>query len=78
MTGPCLIKAMKLSQNEMIKRHLLTGRTITPLEALRLYGCFRLGARIFDLNNQGMKIVNLRKSGQYAVYKLQRETLFEL
>lgn len=44
------------SQHESIRRHLESGRKITPLEALRLYGCFRLGARIFNLKKEGMEI----------------------
>lgn len=34
----------------------LREKPITPLEALNLYGCFRLGARIFDLRAQGYNI----------------------
>ena len=33
------------------------GRKITPLQALKMYGCFRLGARIYNLKEQGMKII---------------------
>lgn len=44
------------SQNELILKYLQTGRSITPLEALRLFGSFRLGARIFDLKSQGHDI----------------------
>jgi hypothetical protein len=28
---------------------MLAGKTITPIDALKKYGCFRLSARIFDL-----------------------------
>ena len=44
------------SQEKKIAEHLLSGKTITPIEALNLYGCFRLGARIHDLRNGGMSI----------------------
>jgi len=37
------------SQSKLIKDYLLKGRKITPLEALRHFQCFRLGARIYDL-----------------------------
>ena len=37
------------SQNANIKKHLEQGKSITAFEALSLYGCFRLGARIYDL-----------------------------
>ena len=37
------------SQDSNIKKHLEQGKSITAFEALKLYGCFRLGARIHDL-----------------------------
>ena len=40
---------MKKSQNEAIREYLEAGHSITPLEALNKFGCFRLGARIADL-----------------------------
>ena len=36
--------------------HLKSGKSITPLEALSEYGCFRLGARIYDLKKDGHPI----------------------
>ncbi len=44
------------SQHALIKAHLLRGEHITPMDALRLYGCFRLGGRIYDLRREGLKI----------------------
>ena len=44
------------TQKEAILRHLQSGKTITPLEALNLYGCYRLGARIWDLRDEGYVI----------------------
>lgn len=43
------------AQNKAVLKHLNKG-PITPLQALRLYGCFRLGARIYDLRAAGHKI----------------------
>jgi hypothetical protein len=37
------------SQNALIKGWLLNGYSITQLEALNQFGCFRLAARIADL-----------------------------
>ena len=49
---------MKKSQNEMILKYLQTHRTgITPLQALNKFGCFRLSGRIFELREQGYKIM---------------------
>jgi hypothetical protein len=44
------------SQNKAIAKHLNEGNTITPLEALNLFGCFRLSARIYDLRKLGLAI----------------------
>jgi len=44
---------MKISsQKKEIFAHLKSGKTLTPLEALRLFGCLRLGARIFELRDK--------------------------
>lgn len=40
------------SQKERVKTHLLTIGPLTPLEALRLYGSFRLGAIIHVLREK--------------------------
>ena len=47
---------MTESQNIKIVKHLLSGKSITPMEALNLYGCFRLAARISDLRDKGYNI----------------------
>lgn len=44
------------SQERQILAYLQSGRTLTPLDALRLFGVFRLGARIFDLKKKGYLI----------------------
>lgn len=44
------------TQSAQILEHLRSGQTITPLEALDRYGCFRLGARIYDLKREGHDI----------------------
>lgn len=66
---PAPNKTMK-SQKDRIKAHLLSGKSISPLEALNLYGCFRLGARIWDLRHEGMEIEEVGDK-QYAVYRLK-------
>ena len=43
-------------QNQQILAHLQEGKTITPLEALDLFGVFRLAARIHDLREAGFPI----------------------
>lgn len=44
------------SQNKAILNHLQNGNSITPIDALNLFGSFRLGARIKDLRDAGYKI----------------------
>jgi len=39
------------SQEKQILNDLLVGASITPLDALNRYGCFRLGARIWDIRH---------------------------
>ena len=58
-----------MTQNNAILEHLKSGKTITPIEALNLYGSFRLAARISDLRQQGHNIVTEGKD-QWAVYRL--------
>lgn len=47
-----------MTHADQILAHLQAGNTITPLEALDLFGCFRLGARIWDLKRDGHPIVS--------------------
>lgn len=62
------------TQIEQVLLHLLSGRTITQLEALRLYGSFRLSSIIFRLRDQGYDIrtemVTIRKGTRVARYSL--------
>lgn len=45
------------TQRDLVQHHLESGRSITPLEALRLYGCFRLSACVYALKRErGMNI----------------------
>jgi hypothetical protein len=44
------------SQCAYILRYMQNGYPISPLEALKMFGCFRLGARIYDLKQSGKRI----------------------
>ena len=60
------------SQLEAILEALQAGETLTPLDALNRWGCFRLGARIWDLRHKGYDIENIgTDDGNYARYKLK-------
>lgn len=45
------------TQCKQIAAHLEGGNTITAIEALNLFGCFRLASRIHDLRVQGYDII---------------------
>lgn len=47
-----------VSQNKAILKHLEAGNTITAIEALKMFGCFRLSARIYNLKEQGHDIAS--------------------
>lgn len=44
------------SQNLMILKALKNGERLTHLDAEKRFNCLRLGARIYDLKQQGHKI----------------------
>jgi len=61
-----------MSQKERIKKYLESGKGLTPLGALKLFGCFRLSGRIFDLRRE-LKIKTEwieRNNKRYARYSL--------
>ncbi|PIT18271.1 helix-turn-helix domain-containing protein [Snodgrassella alvi] len=65
----------KTTQTSQILEYMRAGNSITPLDALRKFGCMRLGARIYDLKQDGYVINTLmvkdEKSGRrYARYSL--------
>lgn len=71
------------SQAMLVLEHLKTGAEINPLEALSLYGIYRLGAIIFILRGEGYGISSRLeffkkpsgRKGHYAVYKLEEEAV---
>ena len=63
-----------MSQNSLILNHLKSGQSITPIDALNLYGSFRLSGRIKDLRYEGYDIetIPVKNNGKrYASYKLK-------
>lgn len=69
---------MKKSQNDAIQEYLEAGHSITPLEALNKFNCFRLGARIADLKKRGLNIRNFpindpNTGKRYANYRIVKE-----
>lgn len=61
----------------MIKAHLDKGESITAIEALNMFQCFRLAARMHDLKESGypfmkemVKLDNGRTIAQYTKVNL--------
>jgi len=62
------------AQTKQILAHLESGKSITPIDALNLFGVFRLSARIKNLRDQGHKVVtDMIQSGdkRFASYRLE-------
>jgi len=70
------------TQSDQILLHLESGQTITPIEALELFRCFRLAARIADLKALGHNIrtemVESPMGRRYARYSLVRPVPFQI
>jgi len=70
-----------MTQCDMILRYMEETGGITPWEAMKEFGCMRLGARIWDLRHQGHPIertmvVDFNRFGKrvrYARYVLPEE-----
>lgn len=63
------------SQTNRVLEHLSQGRTLTALQALALFGCFRLAARIADIKRKGFDVksemvqvgAKKKKVAQYSI-----------
>lgn len=67
---------MKPTKIERLKAHLKTGKSITQLEALGLYGVFRLAARVHELKAKNWNILTEIKRDEngceFAEYRLAK------
>lgn len=66
-----------MSQNNDIRKYLEAGKTITPLEAFKLFNCMCLAQRIANLKDDGMKIkptrIHDKNTGKnYCRYELEK------
>ena len=67
-----------MTQSEMILRYMHENGSITPLDAMREFGCMRLGARIYELKQAGTRIIKENQTAKnrygesvtYARYRL--------
>lgn len=51
------------THNQLIRQRLIEGGSITCLEALRDFGCYRLASRISDLRREGLEIEKTMETG---------------
>ena len=69
---------MNNTQLNQVLSHLKQGRSITQIDAIRLFNCYRLSAIIQRLRNAGYDIVthnerNKSGIGRHARYELVKE-----
>ena len=67
----------RTSQKDNILAHLKQFGMITPLDALKQYGCFRLGAVIHTLRHEdgyNIKTTIANGDAKYAIYSLDNKT----
>ena len=63
------------SQEDAVLNHMEQHGSITSLEAIELYGCTRLSAKIYDLKRAGKNIIKkmeIRKRSSWYNYFLMR------
>ncbi len=61
-----------MNQTSQILAALREGRSLTPMDALHEFGCFRLAARIADLRSQGYLILTETESKDGKVWAKYR------
>ena len=69
----------KVSQVKLIAEHLIKYGSISSIEAIELFGCTRLSARISDLRKEGWSITSdmataknrYGHTSNFAVYRLE-------
>lgn len=74
-----IAKENKVSQVKLIAEHLIKYGSISTIEAISLFGCTRLSARIWDLRHEGWAITSEPASSKnryghnsnFAVYRLE-------
>lgn len=44
-----------MTQTDQIRAHLMSRKAITPLQALRKYGCMRLAARTLSVSYEAVR-----------------------
>ena len=64
-------------KTEAIKKHLLSGKRLTSLDAVKLFGTIKLTTRISEMRRDGLKIndewlVNKKTKSRYKSYWIKK------
>jgi len=64
-------------KTEAIKQHLLSGKRLTSLDAVRLFKTIKLTTRISEMRREGLKIndewiVNKKTKSRYKCYWIKK------
>lgn len=70
-----------MTQKDRVLKYMQDFGKITPLDAIREFGCLRLSARIFDLKRDGHNIISETETSKnrygdsvsYASYRLEEK-----
>lgn len=66
----------KIPQHRRILGYLRMHGSITPIQAIRVFNCYRLGARIWELRQDGHRIrsrlIKSRNDKHFCQYILER------
>lgn len=61
------MKAKTINNTQKVFNHIYkTGKSITPLEALGVYGIYRLAPRIHELRKLGIDVKTTYKTDNYG------------
>ena len=60
----------KRSKKDRILEYLTCGKTITQMQAIKMFNAYRLSDIVFKLKKEGYEITNLNNKGMFAEYKL--------
>ena len=68
------------TQRAKVKRWLLNDKTLTPIEALEMFGCFRLAAIVHNLRDEDnmnihTELVTNKYGTKYARYNLVKSSV---
>ena len=53
-----------MTQEQAVRNHIINNGSITQAQAVRLYGCSRLSARLYDMRKDGYEIATQYKTSR--------------